>query len=205
MSYILDALNKSEEEKKQHRTPGLNTIHQKPTHRTPIKRLWAIAASCVVILNLLGLIIWFVFLVETPKATDTEASLPPKTQTTIRQSQPNNDRALNRETRAARPEPALIGSRPSRPARERSPAQTAPFQDSLSRQIKQEISAIRFSSHIFANDASLRMVVINGQSLREGNRFGSGLLLKAITEEGVVVAYQNHDVPLSVLSQWAND
>ena len=33
MSYILDALNKSEEEKKQHRTPGLNTIHQKPAHR----------------------------------------------------------------------------------------------------------------------------------------------------------------------------
>ncbi|HAJ29545.1 MAG TPA: hypothetical protein DCL32_05170, partial [Gammaproteobacteria bacterium] len=60
-------------------------------------------------------------------------------------------------------------------------------------------------SHIFANDASLRMVVINGQSLREGNRFGSGLLLKNITEEGVVVAYQNNEVPISVLSQWADD
>ena len=33
----------------------------------------------------------------------------------------------------------------------------------------------------------------------------SGLLLKNITEEGVVVAYQNHDVPISVLSQWADD
>jgi hypothetical protein len=49
------------------------------------------------------------------------------------------------------------------------------------------------------------MVVINGQSLREGNRFGSGLLLKNITEEGVVVAYQNNEVPISVLSQWADD
>ena len=84
-------------------------------------------------------------------------------------------------------------------------AQPDPFQASLSRQVKQEISAIRFSSHIFANDASLRMVVINGQSLREGNRFGSGLLLKNITAEGVVVAYQNNEVPISVLSQWADD
>ena len=67
MSYILDALNKSEEEKKQHRTPGLNTIHQKPNNRTPGKRLWMIVASAVVILNLLGLIIWFVFLAEAPK------------------------------------------------------------------------------------------------------------------------------------------
>ncbi len=33
MSYILDALNKSEEEKQQHRTPSLNTIHQKPDRK----------------------------------------------------------------------------------------------------------------------------------------------------------------------------
>ena len=205
MSYILDALNKSEEEKKQHRTPGLNTIHQKPKNRTPGKRLWMIVASAVVILNLLGLIIWFVFLAETPKTTTAKIDPLPTTQPVIGQTPPNNNRALSREPRTARPEPALIGSTPSRPVRERPAAQPDPFQASLSRQVKQEISAIRFSSHIFANDASLRMVVINGQSLREGNRFGSGLLLKNITEEGVVVAYQNNEVPISVLSQWADD
>ena len=58
MSYILDALNKSEEEKKQHRTPGLNTIHQKPANRSQVKRLWVIVAGSVVILNLLGLIFY---------------------------------------------------------------------------------------------------------------------------------------------------
>ena len=157
------------------------------------------------ILNLLCLIVWFVFLAEPTKTNDPEASLTPKTQTIIRETQPNNDRAFSRETRAPRPEPTLTRSSPSRPTRERSSAQTDQLQDTLGRQIKQEISAIRFSSHIFANDASLRMVVINGQSLREGNRFGSGLLLKNITEEGVVVAYQNNEVPISVLSQWADD
>ena len=205
MSYILDALNKSEEEEKQHRTPGLNTIHQKPANRTQVGRLWAIIASSAVILNLLGLIIWFVFLVEAPKATDAKVSLTPKPQTITRQAQPNNNGALSREMRAARPETALIGSTLSRPARKQSAPQTDHVQDSLNRQIKQEISAIRFSSHIFANDASLRMVVINGQSLREGSRFGSGLLLKTVTEEGVVISYQNHEVPISVLSQWAED
>jgi len=205
MSYILDALNKSEEEKKQHRTPGLNTIHQKPTNRSQGKSLWTIVAGSVVILNLLGLIVWFVFLAEPTKTNDPEASLSPKTQTLIRETQPNNDRAFSRETRPPRPEPTLTRSSPSGPTRERSSAQADQLQDTLGRQIKQEISAIRFSSHIFASDANLRMVVINGQSLREGNRFGSGLLLKNITEEGVVVAYQNHEVPISVLSQWADD
>ena len=205
MSYILDALNKSEEEKKQHRTPGLNTIHQKPANRSQVKRLWVIVAGSVVILNLLGLIFWFVFLADSPKQTDVKVDLVPKPQAIPRQAQPNNNTTFNPQTRTVRSEPALIGTTPSRPVRERTTLQAEPVQGSLSRQIKQEISAIRFSSHIFANDASLRMVVINGQSLREGNRFGSGLLLKNITEEGVVVAYQNHDVPISVLSQWADD
>ena len=112
MSYILDALNKSEEEKKQHRTPGLNTIHQKPNNRTPGKRLWMIVASAVVILNLLGLIIWFVFLAEAPKTTAAKIDPLPTTQPVIGQTPPNNNRALSREPRTARPEPALIGSTP---------------------------------------------------------------------------------------------
>ena len=71
--------------------------------------------------------------------------------------------------------------------------------------INQEIAAIRFSSHIYASDADLRMVVINGQPLRENARFGSALELSQITEDGVIIRYQNHSIPVSVLSQWADD
>lgn len=205
MSYILDALNKSEEEKKQHRTPGLNTIHQKPVNPTQVKRLWVIVAGSVVTLNIIGLIVWLVFLDESPKPTDPKVDPPPMNQPIVRTPQPNYP-TFNPETRTASPEPTLTGSlTPSGQPRKRPAIQTDHFQSGLNRQITQQISAIRFSSHIYANDASLRMVVINGQSLREGNRFGSGLLLKNITEEGVVVAYQNHEVPISVLSQWADD
>jgi hypothetical protein len=49
------------------------------------------------------------------------------------------------------------------------------------------------------------MVVINGQALRELERFGSGLELSQITEDGVVIRHQTHSVPVSVLSQWADD
>ena len=204
MSYILDALNKSEEEKKQHRTPGLNTIHQKPANRGQVKRLWALIAGSVVILNLLGLIVWVVFLADTP-TTDAKVDALPKTQSIIRQAPPENP-ALTQSKRAVSQDPGRsVSPTFANSSRERPSAQTDHLQAGLTRQITQEISAIRFSSHIFANDASLRMVVINGQALREGNRFGSGLLLKEITEEGVVVSHQKHEVPISVLSQWAED
>ena len=75
----------------------------------------------------------------------------------------------------------------------------------LPRVIAQDIAAIRFSSHIFADDASLRRVVINGQPLKEGNRFGNGLVLRNITDEGVILEYQGQTVSISVLSQWADD
>jgi hypothetical protein len=49
------------------------------------------------------------------------------------------------------------------------------------------------------------MVVINGQPLRENARFGSALELSQITEDGVIIQYQDHSIPVSVLSQWAED
>ena len=206
MSYILDALNKSEEEKKQHRTPGLNTIHQKPGNRNQGKiPLWALVVGGVVFVGFLGLIVWFVLLADTPQTADVTVPLPAKAQPIIRQPQLQNP-GLDRESRVVSPAPARpVSPMPARQSRQRPVAQADHFQAGLTPQIKQEISAIRFSSHIFANDASLRMVVINGQSLREGNRFDSGLLLQKITEEGVVIVHQNHEVPISVLSQWADD
>ena len=88
MSYILDALNKSEEEKKQHRTPGLNTIHQKPGNRNQGKiPLWALVVGGVVFVGFLGLIVWFVLLADTPQTADVTAPRPAKAQPIIRQPQ----------------------------------------------------------------------------------------------------------------------
>ena len=61
MSYILDALNKSEEEKQQHRTPSLNTIHQKPNRKRTQNRSWTAILSLLILMNLVGLMIWLFF------------------------------------------------------------------------------------------------------------------------------------------------
>jgi len=60
---------------------------------------------------------------------------------------------------------------------------------------------IAFSTHIFAEDADLRAIVANGQRLQEGDRI-RGLEIVAITEAGVVLAFENYRVAVPIVTDW---
>ena len=203
MSYILDALNKSEEEKQQHRTPSLNTIHQKPNKKRTQNRSWTAILSLLILMNLVGLMIWLFFF-------SGSSSRP-----TLSRTQPDASSSPV-STAPSRPTPSSVAPSVTPPELTSSTSGRAQISPSISLEkplesaavpdlINQEIAAIRFSSHIDASDADLRMVVINGQPLRENARFGSALELSQITEDGVIIQYQDHSIPVSVLSQWAED
>ena len=127
---------KSEEEKKQHRTPGLNTIHQKPGNRNQGKiPLWALVVGGVVFVGFLGLIVWFVLLADTPQTADVTAPRPAKAQPIIRQPQLQNP-GLDRESRVVSPAPARpVSPMPARQSRQRPVAQADHFQAGLTPQI----------------------------------------------------------------------
>ena len=203
MSYILDALNKSEEEKQQHRTPSLNTIHQKPDRKRSQGPSWTAILSLLILMNLVGLMIWLFFF-------SGSSSRP-----TLSRTQPDVSSSPV-STAPSRRTPSSVAPSVTPPELNSSTSGRAQISPSVSLEkplesgavpdlINQEIAAIRFSSHIYASDADLRMVVINGQPLRENARFGSALELSQITEDGVIIRYQNHSIPVSVLSQWADD
>lgn len=61
---------------------------------------------------------------------------------------------------------------------------------------------LEFSTHIFADDPSMRAVVVNDKRLTEGEQMGE-LILRAVTEEGVVFGYRKHLVAVSVVDLWA--
>lgn len=203
MSYILDALNKSEEEKQQHRTPSLNTIHQKPNKKRSQNRSWTAILSLLILVNLVGLMIWLFFFGG--------SSSPP----TLSRIQPEVS-SSSVSTAYSRRTPSSIAPSVTPPELTSSTSDRAQISPSVSLEkplesstvsdlINQEIAAIRFSSHIYASDADLRMVVINDQPLKENARFGSALQLREITQDGVIIQYQNHSIPINVLSQWADD
>jgi general secretion pathway protein B len=60
---------------------------------------------------------------------------------------------------------------------------------------------LSFSTHVYAEDAGLRAVVVNGERLTEGDRLGN-LRLTNITETGVVFRFENYLVSISVLDDW---
>ena len=60
---------------------------------------------------------------------------------------------------------------------------------------------LAFSTHIYADDADLRAIVVNGTRLEEGDQLGN-LRLTEITEEGAVFRFEDRLVLVSVLDDW---
>ena len=78
MSYILDALNKSEQEKTETKTPGLNTVHQRVERtdsRTPER--WQIIVALILTLNFAVLAVWYFMSSDSPD-TQMTAQPPPR-------------------------------------------------------------------------------------------------------------------------------
>ena len=60
---------------------------------------------------------------------------------------------------------------------------------------------IEFSTHVYAEDPTLRAVVANGRRLTEGDSI-EGLKLIEITQAGVIFRYQEYLITVSVLALW---
>ena len=67
--------------------------------------------------------------------------------------------------------------------------------------VRERFPGLVFSSHIFAEDPSLRAVVANGSRLVVGDAIG-GARVEDITEEGVIVAFEDYLVDISVVADW---
>ena len=100
------------------------------------------------------------------------------------------------------PAPALAATEelitPQRPAKPR----PIPI-GALPRGIQEQIPDLAFSSHIYAEDAQLRMVNINGELYRQGDTIARGVKLLEITEEGAVMSYLHYTFEVGVLEDWA--
>ncbi|MFK7912794.1 MAG: general secretion pathway protein GspB [Pseudomonadales bacterium] len=60
---------------------------------------------------------------------------------------------------------------------------------------------LEFSTHIFADDPELRAVVVNSKRLAEGESIGE-MVLRAVTEDGILVDYRGQRVAVSVVETW---
>ena len=177
MSYILDALNRSEQEQKSRQAPGLDAIHGPPARAARSSRKILFLLAALVAINAV-LIFWFM------------------------ESQVKNVPTLLEELVGEAVEEQVIAPG----GHESTVTNTHTHVTSITElptNIQEDISGISISSHIYADDPSLRMVNINGRSVHEGDIVAAGIRLVEISEEGVILSYQHYIFEMNIIRGWS--
>lgn len=181
MSYILDALRKSEAERATAQAPTPTTVHE--GDRAPPRRRW-LWGLVSVNLAVVGLVLWA--LVGQPPARQPIAA--PSSSEPVRRTPP----ATIEQT-----EPAPMPTAPPAPA----PAPPIDEHD-LAEPLRSRIARLTFSTHIYADDPAMRAVSIDGQRLREGQSSDAGYRVDRITPNGVVLDVDGQRVAIDVMARW---
>lgn len=213
MSFILDALRKSERERQQQASPGIGDAAQRPPRRTTNRWLMVtvaiLAVNAVLVAALLlrsndeqptaGRQQQPASLPETPPAPARRPALTAGQREDVRplaEVVPQDDvspsppeAAMARQSRAAAkppPEPAPAPTPPPRP----SASAGVPTMEEVVLEGQLEMSPLRLDIHVFSERADQRFVFINMSKYREGESTKEGPRVIAITPDGVVLSHQ---------------
>lgn len=199
MSYILDALKKSEQARGHGAAPGIQTVHSSGlNYQAPRRSLWPWVLIAAVMLNLVVLL-YFVF----NKHTTAPAA---KAAETTQQDKILWEPATPRQTTSPA---APVFARPElEPVPDETFAHSAAevFQavdiKQLPDDIRRHIPAMEFSGHVFSSNPKQRSVVINGRFMEEGASLSDDFVLKEITSTGVIMEFQGTLFRNNVISGW---
>lgn len=200
MSYILDALKKSQSEQAE---GGVSLRIEPDRSKRTIPRWLSIGFGLVLASNA-GLLLWIFVLNDqgetTPVAGPYVASPPISRTEPATSDQPNTTLPRTNPLREPVQPAARISPQPAVAANKVKLSELPADEQSL-------YNSFTYSTHIYTDDPSLCAIVVNGQRLMAGDRF-EGLLVVAITESGIVFEQhyngQSLQVEVSVLEQWAN-
>ena len=198
MSFILDALRKSENERQKAAVPGISDVPAVvESNRVPRWVLGIIAALSAVVL-ILGWAWWQ----STSNGSATAATERPSGVIPRTASPPSEDdvRSLARESVSVEPSPATTTEPQQAPVTPPAPvAQTPPPAPADSSRIAAapnmmelvatgvSIPELALELHVYSTVPAQRLVRINGASYREGDSLNDGPGVVSITPEGVVL------------------
>lgn len=209
MSFILDALKKSESERHRQSGPVLMDVRIAPPRRRIPPWAWVIAAVLVVNLGVLAWILWLspgpgaapaapaVPMATAPQATPTPAAAPPAAPMVPAPAPLATSPAPALAAGATAPEPATqplpTAPPPSEvtalPAAQNIDVSTLPkVSDMLAAGVV--LPQLQLSWHVYDAVPSSRYVLLNGARLREGDSTSDGVRVAAIAPTGVVVEWR---------------
>lgn len=208
MSYILDALRKSEKERQKRTSDSLTpdslageaTVAQRHGRRGAA---FALGGAAVLLVALGGAILLYqpVFFTPAPANTAVKEERETIAQRNIPAPQQSNN-TVSSVKDAVEPvaEPALEPAQPPPRAQEQTiPPPTTetpplkhqvPLFTDLPPEIRNAIPRMQFNGHVYSPDPSRRMIMANGAIAREGDMVNADVRLVEITEFGLLLDYQ---------------
>lgn len=196
MSFILDALRKSDKKRQESTAPGLDTVHEPAPAADRSRPLWSYLLVAVLLLNV-GLLVWFfsaeprapvadVNIVQQQPAIEAVAPLPvvKSPPPTVKPPVPQvvTSEPLRQTNQSVPPEP-------NRPPTERSVYALS----ELPVAVQRRIPALHMSLHAYGNEAGFAgMVRVNEQILRAGSELEGNLLLEEIRADGAVFRFEGY-------------
>jgi general secretion pathway protein B len=198
MSYILDALKKSEAERSRGSVPTL-LIPAQTQFRSSVA-IWVLLGALIVNACLFAAWMFWPAAPTTPQAV-APAGIPAPTP-------PANNSAVPRTIPS--PPPTVVQAAESPPPQsfeaEKPKAEATPDTriEPTARTPSDDLPAptYSFSTHVYATDPSMRAVTMKGRRFVEGDSIGPGVTIKEITESGVVLDINGRLVPMDVLQDW---
>ncbi len=201
MSFILDALKKSDAERQRKSTPGFADIPVAGNRRRPQRWVWVVGTLLAV--NLAVLIV----VLLRPQDTATEllqapqSAAPPRSTVTAPDDRTFSDYVA--EARRSRPEPTRATPvTPPQAVMQSEPA-PAPARQSVGSSISEDYSTfnslradgtlqlpdLHLDIHVYSEQASERFVFINMKKYKEQATLTEGPAVKEITPNGVILEH----------------
>lgn len=194
MSYILDALRRAESERERGNVPGLHANPIPADHAdddeaaAPVRRwLWGAAALA---LSAAGLAAWLLWPAAAPVPVQL-ASAPPSPPPPVQlAAAPQPGPELKRlepapliietpvETRPSPAAPAAASAPTSLPAA--SAERPVPALAELPETFRRSLPPLATSGAMYSDTPAQRMLIVNGQLFREGDKIADGLVLEQI-------------------------
>ena len=214
MSFILDALKKSENERQSNAPPEFATVPADPDSQGAPRWLWVLGG-----LLLINLVVVVALLTrESPApvaATIVETAALPEPAAAASPARPadafadrldearsrlparNPDSPAATDDAPASTEPARRESRPATPASNANSLALLPSLDELRLNGEVDLPDMHVDIHVWSDNRAERFVFINMDKYRERDTMSAGPVVTEITQDGVVLEYRGRRFMLS--------
>ena len=164
MSYILEALRKSERERALGRVPSLDTVHERARPASPLP--WVIAMIAVLVLS--AAVAAWLLRDSAPGVTETSPGSPSASVT-----------PAPTPPAAAPPAPPVGDARVA--------AGTLPPS------LREQLPALAVNVVSYSDEPAKRFIMINQRILREGEQLGPDIMVREIMSDGARLEFRGHE------------